>query len=528
MRKILRFSLAVALSGLCFGSAARADVKLPSVFSNHMVLQRGLPVPVWGWAEPGEEVTVKFAEQSKSAKADENGKWDVKLDALDASSTGRTMAVTGKNNISLQNVMFGDVWIFSGQSNMEWSTNATMNAQQEMEGAKFPAIRLFNVPGHITSPLPQENCPGNWQECTPQTVAGFSAVGYFFGRHLHQQTNTPIGLIGTNWGGTRIEPWTPPVGFRSVPQLKPLADQVDRFDPTTDAGKLTWENYLKSVENWTADARKALKAGQTPTTVPATPGYNDGGQPTAIYNAMVAPLAPYGVRGAIWYQGESNGSEGESYYHKMQALINGWRSVWNRDDNFPFYFYHVQLANWQQPTDNPAGGDGWAQVRDAQRKSLTIPHTGMAVTIDIGEAGDIHPRNKQDVGLRLAYWALRDVYQDREVVVSGPLYREMKIEGNKVRISFDHAAGDLMVGKKQGLAPMQKDPSGKLARFAIAGKDKQWHWAEATVEGSTVVVSSEKVPEPLAVRYAWSMNPQGANLYNAAGLPAAPFRTDDW
>jgi sialate O-acetylesterase len=258
----------------------------------------------------------------------------------------------------------------------------------------------------------------------------------------------------------------------------------------------------------------------------ATPGLTNAGQPTAIYHSMVYPLAPYGIRGAIWYQGESNGGEGVEYFHKMRALIEGWRAVWNQGE-FPVYFYFVQLANWQNPNDDPAGGDGWARIREAQRQTLTIPHTGMAVITDIGEAGDIHPRNKQDVGKRLARWALRDVC-GKELVVSGPLYREMKIEDGRIRLFFDHVGGGMIVGKKSGLEPTRAVENGRLERFAIAGADRKWHWADAMIDGETVVVRSDDVREPVAVRYAYSMNPAGANLYNREGLPASPFRTDDW
>lgn len=527
MKRTLWLPCVVLLALSVVSSIALADVRLPSVFNNHMVLQRDLATPVWGWADPGEGITVTFGGQKHAATADAHGQWSVKLNPLQASSEGRTLEIAGRNKVALKDVLVGDVWICSGQSNMEWTVNASINAKEETASANFPAIRLFNVPGHTTSPVPQDNCPGNWQVCSPQQVAGFSAVGFYFGRHLHQETKTPIGLIGTNWGGTRIEPWTPPVGFRNVPELAALSKQVDQFDPSVEAGRKTWDAHLQAVEAWVDKTRKDLAAGKLPAPAPATPGFTQAGQPTAIYNAMVAPLAPYGIRGAIWYQGEANGNEGVEYFHKMQALINGWRSVWSQGDDFPLYFYFVQLANWRQANDNPAGGDGWARVRDAQTQSLSIPHTGMAVTIDIGEANDIHPRNKQDAGLRLARWALRDVYKQK-VVVSGPLYRESKVEGNRIRLSFEHADGGLIVGRKEGLAPTQEDSTGKLQRFAIAGKDKQWHWADAVIDGNAVVVSSDKVPNPVAVRYAWSMNPAGANLYNKEGLPAVPFRTDNW
>ena len=519
----------VALLAVCAaGSAAYANVRLPRIFNNHMLLQRGLDVPVWGWADAGEEVTVQFAGQTVATTADDNGNWMVRLKPLEASSEGRSLVAKGKNTITVTDVLVGDVWICSGQSNMEWSMNAVINAQEEIKTADYPEIRLFDVPGHTTAATAQSDVPGgNWQPCNPGSVNGFSAVGYFFGRHFHRETGVPVGLIGTNWGGTRIEPWTPPVGFRSVPELKTISDQVDRFDPTTAAGKATWDAHLKDVEAWIAKTRSSLATGTGVSNAPQTPGFTGSGEPTAIYNSMVHGLAPYGVRGALWYQGESNGSEGVSYFHKMQALINGWRQVWNQGD-FPLYFYFVQLADFQQPNDNPAGGDGWAQLREAQRRALTIPHTGMAVITDIGAANDIHPRNKQDVGQRLALWALRDVAK-KDVVPSGPLFKEIKIEGSTIRVQFEHAANGLIVGlRKNGLEPTTQVKDGTLKRFAIAGEDKQWHWADAKIDGDTVVVSSKEVAKPVAVRYAYTMNPEGANLYNKEGLPASPFRSDDW
>ncbi|MGZ0172292.1 MAG: sialate O-acetylesterase [Planctomycetales bacterium] len=528
MTRLLLARCAVALAVCALTSAASANVRLPKIFSNHMLLQRGLEAPVWGWADAGEEVSVQFAGQTESATADSNGKWHVCLASLEASSEGRSLVVEGKNTITLTDVLVGDVWICSGQSNMEWATRSVINAAEEIKAANYPNIRLFDVPGHTTAATSQSDVSGGaWQRCNPGSVANFSAVGYFFGRHFHRETGVPVGLLGTNWGGTRIEPWTPPVGFRSVPELKAIADRVDKFDPTTDAGKATWDAHLKNVEAWIAKTRTSLKEATGVDNAPKTPGFTGGGDPTAIYNSMVHGLAPYGVRGALWYQGESNGNEGVSYFHKMQALINGWRKVWGQGD-FPLYFYFVQLADFQQPNDNPAGGDGWARLREAQLQSLTIPHTGMAVITDIGAANDIHPRNKQDVGHRLALWALRDVAK-KDVVPSGPLFKEIKVEGSAIRVHFEHAANGLIVGlRKKGLEPTAEVKDGTLKRFAIAGEDKQWHWADAKIDGDTVVVSSKEVPKPVAVRYGFTMNPEGANLYNKEGLPASPFRSDDW
>ncbi len=483
-RKLLT-SLAAVLVSVCLAVSAQADVKLASIFGDSMVLQCELPVPVWGWADPGEDVAVSLGGQSKAAKADENGRWQVKLDALKANAEGQKLIVTAKNTIELTDVLIGEVWICSGQSNMEWSVAGALNPDKEIAAAEHPQIRLFNVPGHTTSPLPKDTCPGSWQVCQPQSARGFSAVGYFFGRRLQAELKVPIGLVGSNWGGTRIEPWTSLAGFQSVPELKTIADQVAAYDENTQVG---------------------------------------GGSPSAIYNAMVHPLAPFAMRGAIWYQGESNGGEGESYYHKTQALVNGWRKLFNPD----LGFYWVQLADFQQPNDDPAGGNGWARIREAQRKALTIKHTGMAVITDIGQANDIHPRNKQDVGWRLAQWALHQTYGKKEIVPCGPLYKGIKVEGGAIRVSFDHVGGGLMVGKKEGLEPTQEVEDGKLGRFAVAGADQQWHWAEATIDGDDVIVKCSEVAKPVAVRYAYSMNPAGANLYNKEGIPASPFRTDDW
>ena len=474
--KIPTTAALVAAFVLSLPSLATADVKLPNVFGSHMVLQQEQPIRIFGWADAGEEVTVELAGKSTKTKAGSDGSWRVELPAMKADGKSHTLTVSGANKIELTDILLGEVWICSGQSNMEWSVKASMNAQEEIAAANHPNIRLYNVQGHISRPEPQNDAPGKWQACAPNTVAGFSAVGYYFGRKLNQDLKVPVGLIGSNWGGTRIEPWTPTVGFEAVPELK----------------------------------GKPLKGA------------------TGIYNGMIHPLKPISVRGAIWYQGESNGGEGESYYHKMQALIQGWRNVFENDK---LAFGFVQLADFRKPNTNPAGGDGWAKLREAQRKTLTVPHTGMAVITDIGAAGDIHPRNKQDVGDRLARWAEADVYGKKDVVGSGPLFKDLQIDGNKAVLSFEHIGGGLIVGKKdrnKPLSDVEELKDGKLAHFAVAGEDKQWHWADAVIDGDQVVVTSAKVAKPLAVRYAYATNPAGANLYNKAGLPASPFRTDSW
>lgn len=478
--------LLAALFVTCGSIAVKADVTLPSIISDGMVLQQKMATPIWGWADPGEEVTVVFGKQSKTNTADGEGRWMVNLDPMDANAQPQMLRITGKNTIELPSVLVGEVWICSGQSNMEWSVAQSLNAKEEIENANHPMIHLFNVPGHTTSDKPKDKCPGQWAVCSPESVRGFSAVGYYFGRRLQKELNVPIGLVGSNWGGTRIEPWVSLDGFRSVPELSKEAAEVEKL--WKDGGK---------VGNRT---------------------------PSAIYNAMIHPLAPYAMRGGIWYQGESNGNEGISYHHKKTALINGWRKLFNPD----LAFYWVQLADFRTSNEKPEGGDGWAKLRDAQRTSLSIDNTGMAVIHDIGNAKDIHPRNKQDVGWRLAQWALHQNYGRKDLVAAGPLYKSHEIEKNSIRISFDHVGTGLMVGKKEGLAPTTEDTVGRLGRFAIAGKDKVWFWADAVIDGNTVVVSAKEVSSPVAVRYGYTMNPRGANLYNRDGIPASPFRTDAW
>jgi sialate O-acetylesterase len=463
---------------LLFAAAnfAEAAVRLPKIFGSNMVLQQEQPIRVFGFADAGEEVTVEFNGKSASTKAGADGKWRVELEAMKADGKPYTLKVKGTNTIELTDVVLGEVWLCSGQSNMEWGVGGSMNAQEEIAAADHKNIRLFHTQGHISNAQPQDDAPGEWKMCSPTTVGGFSAVGYYFGRKLNKDLEVPIGLINSSWGGSRIEPWIPTVGFDSVPELK--------------------------------DKKP--------------------GDASGMYNGMINPYKPISLRGAIWYQGESNGGEGEEYFHKKQGLIKGWRSAFENDK---LAFGFVQLADFQGANDNPAGGDGWARVREAQRKSLTIPNTGMAVIIDLGDAADIHPRNKQDVGDRLARWAEAEVYGKEDVVASGPLFKELKIDGNKAIVSFDHVGGGLIVGNKDRNKPLSdvtEVKDGKLARFAIAGEDKVWQWATAVIEGDTVVLTSDKVAKPVAVRYAYSMNPAGANLYNKAGLPASPFRTDDW
>lgn len=466
---------------------ANAELKVANIFGDHMVIQQEMPVRIWGWAEPGATVQVDLTDLQNAAsnklQADDDGRWFVQLPPRKANGKPLQLRiVSGQQKIEFKDILVGEVWICSGQSNMEWRVRQSANAQQEIAAADHATIRFFDVPTHVKQKEPQQDAQqADWKVCSPNTIGEFSAVGYFFGRELSKEINVPIGLVGTNWGGQRIEPFTPPVGFEQVPQL---ADYV-------------------------ADLKQGkLKGGAT-----------------QIYNGMVAGLAPLSVRGAIWYQGESNAGDGLRYNHLKEALVKGWRSVFQNDE---LSFYWVQLADFGRGhTGQPAGG-GWGPVREGQRRALRVPNTGMAVIIDIGAEKDIHPKNKQDVGYRLAQWALAKNY-GRNVVPSGPLYESHKVEGNKVRINFDYVGSGLMVADKGGdfnLDAVKATPDAELGEFAVQDKDGNWHWAMAVIDGKSVVVWSNEVTEPQNVRYAYDSNPD-VTLYNKEGLPASPFTTVD-
>lgn len=514
---------------LCVGSSLPLlqAVELPNIFSSHMVLQRGVAAPVWGKAAPGAQVTVSFGGQTRTVTADGGGKWMVRFEPMAANAVPQTLTVTeGAQTVKFDDVLVGDNWLCSGQSNMEWDLNSSANPDQERAGVvNYPQIRFFRASEHLATPAPLDNAPGTWNTMTPESVRPLTAVGYFFARNVHEAVKVPVGIIQSAWGGSPIEPWVTPAGFRMVPELADYSQRVDRFDPSTPAGREMQKEIVGKVAAWLPGAREAAEAGRP---MPAMPEWPKPDNSCTMYNGMIAPLVPFGIKGALWYQGESNGGEGISYFHKKQALIGGWRKAFGVGD-FPFYF--VQLANFQNPNPDPAGGDGWARVREAQLKSLEIPNTGMAVAIDLADAGnpgDIHPRNKQDVGARLAQWALHQTYGMKDVVPSGPLYKSAARAGNRLKVSFEWVGGGLMVGKKTGLEPVKEVAGGQLKGFAIAGADRKWVWADAVIEGNTVVLSHPEVAEPVAVRYAFSMNPDQANLYNRAGLPASPFRSDDW
>jgi sialate O-acetylesterase len=507
----LRSSFAILVSSFCL-SQSRADITLPAMFSDHMVLQSGAPVPVWGTAEPEETVTVEFEGQKKTAQSDAAGKWSVKLDPLSINGVGHELIVTAapKSKVAsrkIADVLVGEVWLCSGQSNMGFTVKSAQNFDAEKAAATLPKIRMFTVASGAAVE-PQQTCRGQWAVCSPDTVGNFSAAAYFFGRDIHAKLGFPVGLINSSVGGTEIEAWISLDAQKNVPAAQPtLQDwdkRVDTWNPENAKAQ-----FLKQKAAWqvAADAAKAAgKPAPREPRIPVDPKL-DSNRPANLFNGKIAPLIPFAIKGAIWYQGESNADtvqRGLAYRVELPLLIEDWRKRWSAA--FPFAW--VQL-----PDFNAHNPEGWVLVQEAMLKSLSLPHTGMAVTLGLGEASNIHPLDKQDVGHRLALWALDAVYGGKGEW-SGPLYSGNKIEGNEVTISFSHAKG-LMV--KAGSAPA----------FLIAGEDKQWKPATAKISGDQAIVSSPEVPHPVAVRYAWADNP-AFNLYNAAGLPASPFRTDDW
>ncbi|MEM9723444.1 MAG: sialate O-acetylesterase, partial [Bacteroidota bacterium] len=644
----MRFYFLVLLFVGCISTPGYSQLDLPQLFSDHMVLQRGEAIPVWGKAKNRDRITVTLNGKEVRTRATKNGNWQLALPAMEAGGP-YTLQVRGrKESKTIEDVYIGEVWICSGQSNMEWVVNNSNNAEEEIAAAQYPNIRHFKIP-HIIGTEPNERIEGSakWEVCSPQTVGNFTAVGYFFGRKLHKDLDVPIGLINTSWGGTEVEAWISGQALDSIEVFQEELGFIKDFDAETMQAKEeerlktlfggpintpvqmmggtpawaipvvdisswrdmslpglwedkglpnvdgeiwfrkiislteaqiskpctlslgpiddrdeTWINGRKIGETQQYNQKRiykipngVLQAGPNSIAIKVLDTGGGGGiygnpedlylqvgedkislvgvwkykasaidiktalQPnryaSVLYNGMVKPLIPYAFQGAIWYQGESNASRAHQYQSLFPLMIQDWRDKWNQGD-FPFLF--VQLANFRQPVAQPSESD-WAELREAQTMALKLPATGMASAIDIGEADDIHPRNKQDVGLRLALHALKDTYGKKEIVSSGPSYESMEVQGTKVAISFSDVGEGLEV----------KDKYGYIRGFAIAGPDKRFHWAHAVLTGkNTVLVSSPKVSKPTAVRYGWADNPDDLNLYNSVQLPANPFRTDTW
>jgi sialate O-acetylesterase len=625
----------------------KANVTMPRIFSDNMVLQRNKPIPVWGWAKSGETVWVQLNKQKKSVKADKNGNWRLNLSTENAGGP-YTLSVRSGNVVTFSNVLVGEVWICSGQSNMEWLLQSANNAEEELMVADYPEIRNFNVPKSINTVLQNDMKSGNWEMCTPKNARNFSAVGYFFARKLYQELNIPIGLIHTSWGGTEIETWTSGTAlqqsdeFKNVMSAMPALnlDSVNRIKdiqlhkdflvwqkellepelmdtwhkPDIDDSKWSklmepaaWEKqglyavdgklvFRKSFTVKKDEAGKAaiLELGKVDDNdvtyingfkVGATDGFNihrkyiippgilkegknvvavqvednvggggfhgDKGMkinfgkreesiaglwsykilsltdanlssildpnqfPTLLFNAMVNPLISFGIQGVIWYQGESNTKRAVQYRQAFPLMINDWRKHWNQGD-FPFYFVQLASYNAGGTADKNAGYE-WAELREAQTMTLSLPNTGMAVTTDIGNPADIHPRNKQNVGLRLALLALDKTYK-KALVSNGPMFKSMKIEGNKLILSYSNTGSGLMT----------TDKFGYVKGFEIAGADRTFVYAKAYIKGSEVVVYSDDVTSPVAVRFGWFDDASENNLFNKEGLPASPFTTDTW
>jgi sialate O-acetylesterase len=471
-----------------------ADVRLPSVFADGMVLQRDRPCPVWGRADAGEPITVTFRDQQVQTAADALGRWQI---ALRPTSAGGpfTIEIAGKNAIRINDVLVGEVWLASGQSNMGWTVRQSNNADREIANSANPQIRFFKVENTVAA-APAEDVKGAWSAASPATTGAYSAAGYFFARHLHDRLKVPVAILQSAWGGTPAESWVRASALSGDPALMPV---FSHWAGVLEAYPENALRHANAVAKWEAGGRQGARPNP-----PAGPGHQH--TPSGLWNGMIAPLVPYAIQGAIWYQGEANATIARApHYHRLfSTLISDWRKAFGQGD-FPFLF--VQLANYARPGTN----DGWPLLREAQLKTLGVRNTGMAVTIDVGESQDIHPKNKQAVGLRLALPALALAYGEN-VVYSGPVYRQAAREGSRMRLWFDHAGAGLSAR------------GGTLEGFEIAGADGKFAVAQARIEDETVVVASPEVKAPVQVRYGWADDPK-ATLMSAEGLPASPFRT---
>ena len=513
-------------------SNAPADMRLPAIIGDNMVLQQGMKLPIWGWADPGETVTVMVDGQKKQAEADTSGRWMVRLDPIKAGGPLQ-MTVSGKNTTTLQNILVGEVWVCSGQSNMQFSLCGVNHAEVEIRAADYPKIRLFQEERAV-SHVPLSDGKGRWEACNPDTVYTFSAVAYFFGRDLHKARNIPIGLIHASYGGSVIEAWIRREVLESDSANKPLLDYWKRLLAKWDTEPYR-VRHERNLAEWEELTEKAKQEGKAPPARPSLPGESVH-QPHVLYHAMLAPLIPFGIKGVIWYQGEANTSgmrnfsdwytekdspdvaHADRYQAMLKALIENWRKDWGQGD-FPFLIVQLPNCGQPKPAENPRDSN-WGRLREAQlHTALTVPQTAIAVTVDTefepGDPDTGHPKHKQHVGERLAL-AARVVAYHEKIPYRGPIYQSMKIEGDRIRLKFKHVNGELVAKGET------------LKWFTIAGADRKFVWADAVIDGETVLVSSPLISKPAAVRYAWDIDPSGCNLYNNVGLPASPFRTDEW
>ncbi len=515
----------------------KTGLRLPSLFGDHMILQQNMKNTIWGWADPKEQITVTASwGASASAQANADGGWKVLLDTP-AFGTGHSLKITGSKTIEIKDVAIGEVWLCAGQSNMGWSTGNSAEAELEAN-VNLPNFRIFKSGReHWHEPLKEKrDLMGQWKTCNPESAAETSVVAYNFGKKLHLALNVPVGIIQEAYAGTPIEGWMPWEVQQDIAQSKEQKAEMDKSAKRQLDGKgesreksLAAFNQEMTVYNKQVAAGETMKSKNRELKPPYIKKPADLGNqyPANIFNAMIYPIRPYGIKGAIWYQGERNSKtvpQAVAYGEQLKRLISYYRSSWhelsggNVAKDFPFFF--TQLPSWESPQTQPVEGveATWSVNREAMRLvSMEMPHTGMAVGIDCGDPVALHPQNKKPIGIRHAYLALKEVY-GKDIVSCGPRYLSHKIEGRKITLEFDSIGSGMMPAK-----------AGKLNAFAIAGADKKWHWADAEIAGNKVIVSSKDVPTPVAVRYAWAMNPSQRNLlYNKEGIPASPFRTDSW
>jgi len=501
------------LTLLCLAACqalSAADLKLPAVFSDHMVLQRDKAVAVWGWADADEEISVEFAGQKKTAKADASGKWSLRLDPLMASAESRKLTATGKadRKAEVSDVLVGDVWLGSGQSNMAMGVSRSKDFEKEKAAASYPLIRHFKEESGAAATV-QAQAKGKWLACTPDNVGGFSATLYFFGREIHREVGVPVGLINTSVGGTPIESWIAPEVQETKPELSAALKAQSAATPKVDPEKAKADHAVELKKFQAAKAKAAAEGKKAPRPPRNAADVSERkGNYGGLFNGKVAPLVPFTLKGMLWYQGEANSTDSRAtlYVHQLSALVTDWRARWG-DEALPFAW--VQLPNFHRV------GEGWPLVRESMLKTLALPHTGMAIAIDIGDAGNIHPTNKQEVGRRLSLWALGTVYGKKVAATSGPLPAGHEIKGAEVIVTLSHADG------------LKTRDGGPIKGLQLAGADKQWKPASAKIDGAKLIVTSPDVATPVALRYAWLDNPE-VNLVNVADLPASPFRTDDW
>ena len=511
LSSIRQFALLLLLP-LMLAPALHAELRLPAIISDHMVLQQNLANPLWGWDTPGTQITVSFSGQTKSTQAASDGKWTVKLDPVPANDKPQILTITGSDKKEIQDVLVGEVWMCSGQSNMGFTLAGDWLGDIEAAASRLPNLRLIKVPQVGTQEL-QNDFKGQWRASTPETARNFSAVGFYFGRYVHLILGVPVGLIDNAWGGSAAEAWIRRESLEKDPRFKSLMENTAKQEANLQSEQAK-ADYEKRLAKWKEDVEKA-KAEQKPSPrQPSSPfqWLTGNARPGNIFGGVVHPTLGYGIKGVIWYQGESNAGRAWEYADLFPFMIEQWRKEWNQGD-FPFYW--VQLADFMAEKPEP-GESGWAELRESQTKTLKLPNTGQAVIVDLGEGKDIHPRNKHDVAARLVRWALVKDY-GMKFPYRSPEFKTMEINGNKAVLTFDCFGSSLR--------PFDVD---QAIGFAVCGEDKVWHWAKGTMQGKDKVeLSCDKVANPIAVRYAWADNPV-CNLFSNDGLPVTPFRTDDF